>query len=362
MYKSQQPIPDEYVFMSEEERDARIRKVKNALGSKLVILGHHYQREEVFRHADFTGDSLKLSQLAAGEKEAEYIVFCGVHFMAETADMLTSPKQKVILPDLEAGCPMADMAELEDVEACWEQLASQYPTGDFVPVTYVNSTAEVKAFCGRHGGLTCTSSNAAKILGKLFAEGQRVLFLPDEHLGRNTAMQLGIDPKDMFLWNHEDWDIQLPDSAPKIVLWDGYCSVHQKFEAHHVDEVRKKYPGIKVIVHPECSHSVVEKADLNGSTEFIIRQVTDSPAGSVWAVGTEINLVHRLAKENPDKTIVSLNENICLCVMMGRISQPHLLWALENLNNGEVVNQIKVDERMVPDALLALNRMLEISR
>jgi quinolinate synthase len=362
MYQSQQALPDEYSFMSEAELDERIRRAKKALGSKLVILGHHYQRDEVVRYADFRGDSLKLSQWAAEEKEAEFIVFCGVHFMAETADILTSPKQKVILPDLHAGCPMADMAEIGDVERCWNQITSRYKNIEFIPVTYVNSTAEVKAFCGRHGGMTCTSSNAPRILKRLIDEGKNIIFLPDEHLGRNTAIDLGIASKDIFLWNRENWDIQLPEAAPKIILWDGYCTVHQKFEPQHVDVVRDKYPGIKVIVHPECSHSVVEKADLNGSTEFIIRQVTDSPAGSLWAVGTEINLVHRLAKENPDKTVVSLNENICLCIMMSRISQPHLLWALENLAQGKIVNQINVEPGVAKDAVLALDRMLEMSR
>lgn len=362
MYQSQQAIPDEYTFMSEVELDQRIRKAKEALGSKLVILGHHYQRDEVVRYADFRGDSLKLAQLAAEEKDAEYIVFCGVHFMAETADILTSPKQKVILPDLQAGCPMADMAEIADVERCWNQITDLYRNIEFIPVTYVNSTAEVKAFCGRHGGMTCTSSNAPKILRKLFEEGKNILFLPDEHLGRNTAMDLGMNPEDLFLWNREDWDIRLPETPPKVILWDGYCTVHQKFEPQHVDRVRDKYPGIKVIVHPECSHSVVEKADLNGSTDFIIRQITESPAGSLWAVGTEINLVNRLAKENPDKIIVSLNENTCLCIMMSRISQPHLLWALENLAQGEVVNQITVEADLEKDAVLSLERMLEMSK
>ncbi len=361
MYKSQQPLPDEYIFLNEAQMDERIRKVKEELGSKLVILGHHYQRDEVVRYADYRGDSLKLSQLAAEEKEAEFIVFCGVHFMAETADILTSPEQKIILPDLEAGCPMADMAEIGDVERCWDQLTSRYDT-ELIPVTYVNSTAEVKAFCGRHGGMTCTSSNAPKILEKLFNEGKTILFLPDEHLGRNTAIHLGLDPKEIFQWNREDLDIQLPEATPRIILWDGYCTVHQKFEPQHVDSVRDKYPGIKVIVHPECSRAVVEKADLDGSTDFIIRQVTGSPAGSVWAVGTEINLVNRLAKENPDKTVVCLNENVCLCVMMSRISQPHLLWALESIQQGKIVNQIKVDPSIAKDAILALDRMLEMSK
>ncbi|HVJ48489.1 quinolinate synthase NadA [Desulfitobacterium sp.] len=362
MYKSQQPIPDEYIVMSEQERDERIRTIKADLGSKLVILGHHYQRDEVIRYADYRGDSLKLAQLAAQEKKAEYIVFCGVHFMAETADMLTSSEQKVILPDLGAGCPMADMAELGDVEVCWNLLTTQY-TQDIIPVTYVNSSAEVKAFCGRNGGMTCTSSNAPQIFTQLLGNGKSILFLPDEHLGRNTGLKWGLHDQDILLWNRENLEeVELPKEAPKLILWDGYCTVHQKFEPQQVDEVRKKYPGIKVIVHPECSHAVVEKADLSGSTDFIIRQISEAPAGSIWAVGTEINLVHRLAQENPDKKIVSLNENTCRCVMMNRISQPHLLWALDNLNKGEVVNQITVDEKITADAIMALNRMLDLSK
>ncbi|ACL18980.1 quinolinate synthetase complex, A subunit [Desulfitobacterium hafniense DCB-2] len=360
MYTMQQPLPAEYLSLSEEEMDRRIRKVKEDLGSRLLILGHHYQRDEVVRYADYRGDSLRLSQLAA-QAEAEYIVFCGVHFMAETADILTVPEQKVILPDLGAGCPMADMADIEDVERCWEQLVAQYDE-EFVPVTYVNSSAEVKAFCGRHGGLTCTSSNAMKILKTLFSQGKRILFLPDEHLGRNSAMHLGLEEKDMFLWQREEWEMELPEAAPKIILWDGYCGVHQRFTPAHVDYVRVKYPGVTVIVHPECSHVVVEKADLDGSTDFIIRQITGAPEGSIWAVGTEINLVSRLAKENPDKKIVSLNENTCLCVMMSRISQPHLLWALENLAQGNVVNQITVKPEIAKEAIVALDRMLEMSK
>lgn len=362
MFNSQQPIPDDYILMSEKDRDERIRAIKSNLGSRLVILGHHYQRDEVIRYADYRGDSLKLAQLAAQEKEAEYIVFCGVHFMAETADMLTSSEQKVILPDLGAGCPMADMAEIGDVEECWNLLTAQY-SQEIIPVTYVNSSAEVKAFCGRNGGMTCTSSNAPKIFGKLLGEKKSILFLPDEHLGRNTGLKWGLHDQDILLWTRENpEEVELPEKAPKLILWNGYCTVHQKFKTHHVDEVRRKYPGVTVIVHPECSHAVVERADLSGSTDYIIRQISAAPAGSVWAVGTEINLVHRLAQENPDKTVVSLNENVCLCIMMSRISQPHLLAALENLNQGKVVNQICVDRKITADAISALNRMLELSK
>lgn len=362
MFNSQQPIPDEYSLMSEKDRDERIRAIKSNLGSRLVILGHHYQRDEVIRYADYRGDSLKLAQLAAQEKEAEYIVFCGVHFMAETADMLTSSEQKVILPDLEAGCPMADMAEIDDVEECWNLLKAQY-SQEIIPVTYVNSSAEVKAFCARNGGMACTSSNAPKIFEKLLGEKKSILFLPDEHLGRNTGQKWGLQDQDIMLWTRENpEEVKFPAQAPKLILWNGYCTVHQKFKTHHVDEVRRKYPGVTVIVHPECSHEVVEKADLSGSTDYIIRQISAAPAGSVWAVGTEINLVHRLAQENPDKTVVSLNENVCLCIMMSRISQPHLLAVLENLNQGKVVNQISVDRKIAADAITALNRMLELSK
>lgn len=362
MFKRQQPIPDDYVLMDEKERDERIRGIKANMGSKLVILGHHYQRDEVIRYADYRGDSLKLAQLAAQEKEAEYIVFCGVHFMGETADMLTSSEQRVILPDLGAGCPMADMAELEDVEACWQHLMAKY-SETFVPVTYVNSSAEVKAFCGRNGGMTCTSSNAPKIFKQLLGDGKRILFLPDEHLGRNTGLQWGLRDQDILLWNRENSDeVELPKEAPQLILWDGYCPVHLRFKPEQVDEVRKKYPGIKVIVHPECSHEVVAKADLSGSTDFIIRQVSEARAGSIWAIGTELNLVRRLAQQNPDKRIISLNEGSCLCTMMGRISQPHLLWALDNLNQGKVVNQITVNEKITADAIKALDRMLEMSK
>jgi quinolinate synthase len=362
MFRGQPPIPDEYILMSEEDRDERIRAIKAELGSRLIILGHHYQRDEVIRHADYRGDSLKLAQLAAQEKEAEYIVFCGVHFMAETADMLTSSGQKVILPDLEAGCPMADMAEIADVEECWNLLKAQF-SQEIIPVTYVNSSAEVKAFCGRNGGMTCTSLNAPKIFEKILGERKSILFLPDEHLGRNTGLQWGIQDQEILLWNRENpEEVKLTAQAPKLILWDGYCGVHQKFKTHHVAEVRKKYPGVTVIVHPECNHDVVEKADLSGSTDYIIRKIAAAPTGSVWAVGTEINLVHRLAQENPDKTVISLNENVCLCIMMSRISQPHLLATLENLKQGKVVNQICVDPKITDDAISALNRMLELSK
>jgi len=356
----QQTLPKEYLELNPEEMSRRIREIKASLGKKLVILGHHYQRDEVIRFADYRGDSLKLSQLAAQEREADFIVFCGVHFMAETADILTGPEQKVVLPDLQAGCTMADMADLAQVEECWDILSERYGKG-IVPITYVNSTAEIKAFCGRNGGLTCTSSNAREVFEWALREDRIILFLPDEHLGRNTGLQYGIEPSEMFLWDPEVPDAELPDQTPRLVLWNGFCSVHQKFTPEQVDSSRQKHPGIKVIVHPECSQAVVAKSDLNGSTEYIIRTISTAPAGSSWAVGTELNLVNRLAQENPDKKIVSLNETMCLCVTMNRIDLPHLLWTLDNLAKGTVVNQIKVDPQTAAEATLALNRMLEIN-
>ncbi len=356
----QEILPAEYLALSPAEMDRRILHYKSVLGNRLVILGHHYQRDDVIGYADYRGDSLKLSQLAAGERQAEYIVFCGVHFMAETADILTSSQQKVILPDLQAGCSMADMADLAQVEECWDILAEEY-SKEIVPVTYVNSTAEIKAFCGRHGGMTCTSSNAGRIFARLLQEDRIILFLPDEHLARNTGLEYGIKPEEMLLWDPEAPDQELPARAPHLVLWNGFCSVHQRFTPEQVDQVRQKYTGIKVLVHPECSNAVVSKADLAGSTEFIIRTVSESPAGSSWAVGTELNLVNRLAKENPDKQVLCLNETMCLCVTMNRIDRPHLLWALDNLAAGRVGNQIKIDPATAGEARLALDRMLEIS-
>ncbi len=356
----QEPLPSEYLGLSQDEMDRRIRQNKSRLGSKLVILGHHYQRDDVICYADYRGDSLKLSQLAARERQAEYIVFCGVHFMAETADVLTSPQQKVILPDLMAGCSMADMAELAQVEECWDSLEAEYGK-EIIPVTYVNSTADIKAFCGRHRGMTCTSSNAGRIFARLLQEDRIILFLPDEHLGRNTGLEYGVKPEEMLLWDPEAQDRELPVQPPRLVLWNGFCSVHQKFTPDQIDQIRKKNAGIKVLVHPECSSAVVSKADLAGSTEFIIRTVSESPAGSSWAVGTELNLVNRLAKENPDKQVLCLNETMCLCVTMNRIDRPHLLWALDNLAAGRVGNQIKIDPATAGEARLALDRMLEIS-
>lgn len=357
-----QILPLEYLELESEELEQRIQKAKAALGKRVVILGHHYQKDEVIRFVDYRGDSLRLSQLAAQEREAEYIVFCGVHFMAETADILTTPEQKVILPDLAAGCSMADMADIEEVEACWDILRGKYPNLEIIPVTYVNSAAEIKAFCGRNGGMTCTSSNARQVFEKILGAtpaGTRksILFLPDEHLGRNTALECGIKPEEMYLWEREREEQELPEQAPRLILWNGFCSVHQRFTLEQIERARTTYPGIKVIVHPECSRAVVAASNLHGSTDFIIKTITNAPAGSSWAVGTEINLVHRLAKENPDKKIICLNETVCLCTSMNRIDRPHLLWTLENLVQEKVVNQISVPAEIAAEAKLALERM-----
>lgn len=360
MNTHKQVLPEEYNQLDDATLDQRIRKAKATLGSRLVILGHHYQKDEVIEYSDFRGDSLKLAQLAAQEQDADYIVFCGVHFMAETADILTGSKQKVILPDLMAGCSMADMANIDQVEECWQVLKDTYHK-DILPITYVNSTADIKAFCGRHGGLTCTSSNAGRVFDWALTQDKIILFMPDEHLGRNTGATHGISAQEMLLWDPEAIELELPQTAPRLVLWQGFCSVHQKFTTQHVDSVRQNMPGVKVIVHPECSREVVEKADLNGSTEYIIRQISESAAGTKWAIGTELNLVNRLAQTNPDKQIVSLNPSTCLCDTMNRIDRPHLLWALENLVNNQIVNQITVDSQTATDAVLALDRMLSIS-
>ncbi|HEX3015507.1 MAG TPA: quinolinate synthase NadA [Desulfobacteria bacterium] len=360
MYAHQEPLASDYLDLSDAEFDRRIQARRQELGAKLVILGHHYQRDEVIQYTDFRGDSLQLSQLAAKEREAAIIIFCGVHFMAETADILTSERQKVILPDLNAGCAMADMAELDQVEECWSRLKAAYGK-EILPITYVNSSAEIKAFCGRNGGLTCTSSNAEKVMRRALLEDRIILFLPDEHLGRNTAAKFGIPSDEIFVWLRENPDLELPARVPRLVLWNGFCTVHQRFTPAKVDLVRKHYPGIKVIVHPECEQAVVEKSDLCGSTEYIIRTIEQAPAGSEWAVGTEINLVHRLASEHPEKRIVCLNETVCLCASMYRIDRPHLLWTLDNLAQGKTVNRIVVPQAVKTDALQALNRMLKLA-
>jgi quinolinate synthase len=346
--------------------DDRIAAARQALGRECVILGHHYQRDEVIKFADFRGDSYKLSHQAA-QAGGRYIVFCGVHFMAESADILARASQKVILPDLSAGCSMADMAEIGQVEDCWEQLVELGLTSDsgdqITPITYMNSTAAIKAFCGERGGLVCTSSNAAGAFRWAFAKTPKAFFLPDQHLGRNTAYAMGIPLNEMVTW---DPYLPMGGLAPerlrsaRVILWKGHCSVHQRFLPEHVDKVRARYPGIQVIVHPECRWEVCQKADALGSTEKLIKLVREAPAGSKFAIGTEIHLVNRVAKENPDKLAITLDDSGCLCTTMFRISPQHLCWALENLVEGNVVNRIAVKEEVKYWARVALDRMLEI--
>ena len=350
-----------YLLVPDSSLDGRIGAAVDRLGSDLVILGHHYQRDEVIRFARFRGDSLKLAQQAAG-CDAKYIVFCGVHFMAESADILRRPGQVVILPDLNAGCSMADMAEIGQVETCWEELEAIGELG-VIPVTYMNSTAAIKAFTGQHGGSVVTSSNAARVLEWAFTQGQRVLFLPDEQLGRNTAYGLGIPLDQMVVWDPAQelgGNTEAAVRRAKMILWKGYCSVHQRFLPQHVDRVRAEHPGIRVLVHPECSFEVVQKSDDTGSTEGIIRKITAAAPGSSWAVGTEIHLVNRLAKTLTDRTIVSLDPHVCVCSTMFRITPQHLLWAVENLVEGNVVNRVSVPEEQRQWARVALDRMLHL--
>ena len=353
---------DSYLLLPDTSLDPRIAAAKAALGERVVILGHHYQRDEVVRFADFRGDSLKLSQQAASTR-AEFIVFCGVHFMAESADILRQPHQQVILPDLSAGCSMADMADIGQVEDCWEQLEEVGGLG-VIPVTYMNSTSAIKAFTGRNGGAVCTSSNAAKVFRWAYTQGQRVLFLPDEHLGRNTAYRMGIPLDQMVVWDpHQPLgDLTAAQLRhARVLLWKGYCSVHQRFLPEHVARVRREHPGIRVIAHPECRWEVCELADDIGSTEQIIKKVSAGEPGSAWAIGTEIHMVNRLAKENPDKRVVSLDPNVCVCTTMFRISPQHLCWALENLAAGRVVNRIEVSDDTRRWARVALERMLSLA-
>ncbi|WP_188192920.1 quinolinate synthase NadA [Nonomuraea sp. SYSU D8015] len=342
----------------------RARKAKEALGDRLFVLGHHYQRDEVIQFADVTGDSFKLAQQAAARPEAEYIVFCGVHFMAESADILTNDTQKVILPDMAAGCSMADMATFDQVEECWEALEDAGLADQVIPVTYMNSSADIKAFCGRNGGAVCTSSNARRALDWAFEQGEKVLFLPDQHLGRNTAvLEMGMSLDDCVVWNPHRPNGGLTREQlerARMILWRGHCSVHGRFTAGSVDDVRARIPGVNVLVHPECRHEVVLKADYVGSTEYIIKTLEAAPAGSSWAVGTELNLVKRLAQMFPDKSVSFLDRTVCYCSTMNRIDLPHLVWALESLVLGEVVNQITVDEDTTHWAKVALDRMLAL--
>ena len=360
---------ENYLSLPDHTMDTRIAAAREKLGSSTILLGHHYQRDEVIRFADFTGDSYKLSK-AAAETDARYIVFCGVHFMAESADVLGHEGQQVILPDLNAGCSMADMAEISQVEACWEALERLGLADEMIPVTYMNSTAAIKAFCGEHGGLVCTSSNARQAFEWAFARGRRILFLPDQHLGRNTGFAMGISLEEMPVW--DPWAVQLGQNTggqtreklagSRVLLWKGHCAVHQRFLPSHVDQARARYPGIQVIVHPECRWEVCQKADALGSTERLIKLVEDAPPGTMFAVGTEIHLVNRLAKQFADKgkKIITLDDTGCLCTTMYRISPQHLAWALENLAEGRVVNQIEVRKNVKHWARVALDRMLEV--
>ena len=340
----------------------RAKKARAALGKSAMILGHHYQRDEVIDFADITGDSFKLAQAAADNQSAENIIFCGVHFMAESADILTSEKQRVILPDLAAGCSMADMAAANQVNQAWKVFEKLGIAGKTIPVTYMNSSAAIKSFTGENGGTICTSSNAERAMKWAFERGEKVFFLPDQHLGRNTAvLKLGLKLSDCVIWN--PWKVNggLSDeelTSAKVILWRGHCSVHGRFSVENIEQVRQKIADVKVIVHPECQYEVVSKADVIGSTEMIIKTVTQSPAGSSWAVGTELNLVKRLAANNPDKTVVFLDKDVCYCSTMNRIDLPHLLWAMESLVKGRVVNQIKVEPKTANFARIALDRML----
>ena len=359
---------DHYLVMPDDTMDARIAAAREKLGTDAVVLGHHYQRDEVIRFADFTGDSYKLSK-AAAETNAKYMVFCGVHFMAETADILAQPWQQVILPDLNAGCSMADMAEIGQVEDCWESLERAGVTASegIIPLTYMNSAADIKAFCGERGGLVCTSSNARAAFEWAFRRAGKILFLPDQHLGRNTAFAMGIPLNEMVVW--DPYQINggvAPERlrAAKVLLWKGHCSVHQRFLPEHVDRVRREEPGMQVVVHPECRWEVCQKADALGSTERIIDLIERAPEGSSFAVGTEIHLVNRLAKRFAPlgKRVITLDESGCLCTTMYRISPQHLAWTLENLLDGRVVNRIQVNEQVKHWARVALDRMLEIGR
>ncbi|TWT54757.1 Quinolinate synthase A [Rubripirellula amarantea] len=363
-----------YKSLEADELNARITAVRQELGDRLMILGHHYQQDQVIEHADLRGDSYLLSESAAASKTCETIVFCGVHFMAETADILANRPDKlaerngrrvtVILPDMAAGCSMADMAGIKQVEAAWADMAEVIDTERVIPVTYINSAASLKAFCGRHGGIVCTSSNAAAVMEWAYERGDRVFFFPDQHLGRNTALTMGITEEQMPVWDPYEMDLggnseqALQDS--KVILWKGHCSVHQMFRAEHVHQFRKQYPGIKILVHPECPREVNDLADVSGSTGKILRTVEQSPPGTKWAIGTELHLVNRLKAEHPEQEIHFLSPVVCMCATMYRIDLPHLCWTLENLRDGAIVNQIHVDDETTKWSLIALERMLAV--
>jgi quinolinate synthase len=358
-----QALPEKYLGLSDLEMDTRIAAARVALGNRLVILGHHYQRDEVIRFADYTGDSFRLARQIANRPDADYIVFCGVHFMAESADILCAPHQQVILPDLAAGCSMADMADPEQLETCWEELGQMGITG-IVPVTYINSAAAIKAFIGERGGTVCTSSNAMATLKWAFERGEKILFLPDQHLGRNTAYKMGIPLEEMVVWDpHEIFGGLDPEQVrhARMILWKGHCSVHERFTVRQIEATRREHPGVRVIVHPEVPWEVVQAADDSGSTEYIIKTVKDSPPGSIWAVGTEVHLVNRLANEvAPGRTVISLDQFGCLCSTMFRVSPNHLLWILEELIEGRVPNRIVVPDEQKHWNRVALDRMLSI--
>jgi quinolinate synthase len=364
MLRLQSPLPERYRDATDDELADMIRVAKAALGSRVFILGHHYQRDEVMQWADARGDSFGLSRLAAGQTDAEFIVFCGVHFMAESADVLTGPHQRVLLPDLNAGCSMADMADIDQVEEAWAEMAEVVDTSGVVPITYMNSSAALKAFVGRQGGAVCTSSNARAVLTWALDRGERVLFFPDQHLGRNTGYELGYGADDMRVWNPRLalgglTDVEVKDST--LLLWKGHCSVHQRFRPEHIAAFRAEHPDGIVMVHPECAHEVVELADLVGSTDHLIRGVAAAPDGAVIGIATEIHLVKRLGDETPGKTVVCLDPLVCPCSTMSRIDGPHLAWVLEGLVEGEVRNQIEVDAETAEWAKVALERMLAIT-
>jgi len=372
------PLPGpftDYRPLSDAELAARIERVRQRMGRRLVILGHHYQQDGVIAHADFQGDSYQLSRSAAERDECEAIAFCGVHFMAETADILANRPDKVaarggrrvtvVLPDLAAGCSMADMAAITQVEDAWADLGTVIDTADLTPVTYINSAASLKAFCGRHGGIVCTSSNARAVLDWAFARGRRVLFFPDQHLGRNTARTMGIGLDQMCVWNPHEPELggnsKAALEASRVILWQGHCSVHAMFRPEHVDGLRKNIPGVKILVHPECSMEVVDKADLVGSTSYILRQVEQAPPGTKWAIGTELHLVKRLEAAHPEQEIHFLSPVVCMCATMYRIDLAHLCWSLEHLEAGDAVNVIRVDDETAKWAVVALERMLAVA-